>query len=47
MYRSVVRTALFIILRAAGHAGASAENDALTWPHCDGLNWPHLRPIVA
>jgi DNA-binding HxlR family transcriptional regulator len=18
------------------------ENDALIWPHCDGLNWPHL-----
>ena len=23
------------------------ENDALNWPHCDGLKWPHLRPIVA
>src|SRR5262245_18813289 len=22
------------------------RNDDFVWPHCDGLNWPHLRPIA-
>ena len=23
----------------------NGENDGLIWPHCDGFNWPHPRPM--